>query len=210
MSLGLFLPLLHHWRRLSSSSSLPLSTHPPTECSFFVSTDGDICSSTKTKTTEISLKCSSKSVCHKPLGNAMENKPSSSTFQQVKKKNPLCPAMVPKPVDNAKMVSNKATVVTTNKQQPFLLCITLYQLPTSDGSPNRSSSRAISPTIVSGNFPDEVRTLCGLKEMGLVMPCCIKPEEPEGSRRTWLEGDGFGDAMLHKTRRTRRKSQDVA
>ncbi|KAM2303445.1 hypothetical protein ACFXTH_023270 [Malus domestica] len=68
MSLGLFLPLLHHWRRLSSSSSLPLSTHPPTECSFFVSTDGDICSSTKTKTTEISLKCSSKSVCHKPLG----------------------------------------------------------------------------------------------------------------------------------------------
>ncbi|KAM1511504.1 hypothetical protein ACFX1Z_023184 [Malus domestica] len=34
--------------------------------------------------------------------------------------------------------------------------------------------------------------------MGLVMPCCIKPEEPEGSRRTWLEGDGFGNAVLHK------------
>ncbi|KAM1857627.1 hypothetical protein ACFX14_007714 [Malus domestica] len=115
MSLGLFLPLLHHWRRLLSSSSLPLSIHPPTECSFFISSDGDICSSTKTKTTEISPKCSSKSASHSllhPLGNATEKKPSSSTFQQVKKKNPLCPAMVPKPVDNARTVSNKATAVT--------------------------------------------------------------------------------------------------
>ncbi|KAM2474896.1 hypothetical protein PS1_007559 [Malus domestica] len=71
MSLGLFLPLIHHWRRLSSSSSLPLSIHPPTECFFFISSDGDICSSTKTKTTEISPKCSSKSAFHsllQPLG----------------------------------------------------------------------------------------------------------------------------------------------
>ncbi|KAM0997760.1 hypothetical protein TB2_007458 [Malus domestica] len=111
MSLGLFLPLIHHWRRLSSSSSLPLSIHPPTECFFFISSDGDICSSTKTKTTEISPKCSSKSAFHSLL-NATEKKPSSSTFQQVKKKNPLCPGIVPKPVDNATTVLNKATAVT--------------------------------------------------------------------------------------------------
>ncbi|TQE02902.1 hypothetical protein C1H46_011460 [Malus baccata] len=64
----------------------------------------------------------------------------------------------------------------------------------------------MSPTVVSGGFPDGICALRGLKEMGLVMPCCIKPEEPEGSRKTWLERDGFGDAVLHKTRRTQRKS----
>ncbi|RXH90859.1 hypothetical protein DVH24_006804 [Malus domestica] len=40
----------------------------------------------------------------------------------------------------------------------------------------------MSPTVVPGGFLDGVRTLWGLKETGLVMSCCIKPEEPEGMR----------------------------
>ncbi|RXH88668.1 hypothetical protein DVH24_000267 [Malus domestica] len=35
----------------------------------------------------------------------------------------------------------------------------------------------------SGGLPEEIHALCGLNAMGLVMPCCIKPEEPEGSRQ---------------------------
>ncbi|KAM1101242.1 hypothetical protein ACFX1Q_008326 [Malus domestica] len=54
------------------------------------------------------------------------------------------------------------------------------QPPTSDGSLNGSSNRAMSLTVVPGGFPYGVHALCGLKETGLVMPCCIKPEEPEG------------------------------
>ncbi|TQE10105.1 hypothetical protein C1H46_004275 [Malus baccata] len=36
--------------------------------------------------------------------------------------------------------------------------------------------------LYNSGHPEEVCVLCGLKEMGLVMPCCIKPEEPEESR----------------------------
>ena len=38
------------------------------------------------------------------------------------------------------------------------------------------------PAVVSGSLPEGTNGRCGLKEMGLVMPCCIKLEEPEGSR----------------------------
>ncbi|KAM1394787.1 hypothetical protein PS2_030344 [Malus domestica] len=57
----------------------------------------------------------------------------------------------------------------------------LQQPPTSDGSPNEGSSRAMSPAVVSGCLPERAHALCDLKEMDLVMQCCTKLEETEES-----------------------------
>ncbi|XP_048446013.1 uncharacterized protein LOC125479907 isoform X2 [Pyrus x bretschneideri] len=51
--------------------------------------------------------------------DATEKKPSSSMFEQVEKKNPSCPAMVSKPADDARTVSNKTTAVTDEQAAAF-------------------------------------------------------------------------------------------
>ncbi|KAB2609061.1 outer envelope pore protein 37 [Pyrus ussuriensis x Pyrus communis] len=40
-------------------------------------------------------------------------------FEQVEEKNPSCPAMVPKPADDARTVSNKTTAVTDEQAAAF-------------------------------------------------------------------------------------------